>query len=345
MKITSTGLKAWSGGCPGRRRGKLLILRLTRRGFRRWRRAATRSGRISSRTASWNWVLLRGGNSAGGGKLATNNADGVEEGEPIRVFIGFERGFMDQASDGEVGHHEAVELLANEVWGLAAQDKFGAAQVGFQLAQGGFDFPAFMIESGELVSGSSFGVDNRGDQPIDRLHVSDAFQAVVDDPHRNPVGLVAPVSFAGIDVAQIGAVGQAPLPGQTRVLLDAPEQIGAAALRPGPEGKAEEVPVCQAQHALLEAGKDGFAQCDLTRRVARHLAAEQYVRAILHQGDETDLWKGAAAPAGSGPPESFVVGRFIGDLEGTAVQAHQTPAAVPGPFGRRARPRTTSSWS
>src|SRR5512135_2182254 len=93
----------------------------------------------------------------------------------------------------------------------------------------------------------------------------------------------------------------------------------------------------QAQHALLEAGKDGFARCDLTRRVARHLAAEQYVRAILHQGDETDLRKGAAAPAGAGPPESFVVGRFIGDVEGTAVQAQRTPAAVPGSFGRKGR--------
>jgi RNA-splicing ligase RtcB len=43
IKMTSIGLKAGSGGCLGRRSGKLLILRLTPRRFRRWRRAATRS--------------------------------------------------------------------------------------------------------------------------------------------------------------------------------------------------------------------------------------------------------------------------------------------------------------
>src|SRR5512134_110028 len=40
IKMTSIGLKAGSGGWRGRRSGKLLILRLTPRGFRRWQRHA-----------------------------------------------------------------------------------------------------------------------------------------------------------------------------------------------------------------------------------------------------------------------------------------------------------------
>jgi len=38
---------------------------------------------------------------------------------------------MHQATDGEVGHHQAVELLAHQVRGLAAQDDASAPQVVF----------------------------------------------------------------------------------------------------------------------------------------------------------------------------------------------------------------------
>ena len=48
---------------PRRRRGKLLILRLTPRGLRRLRLDTARSSRISSNTASWNAALSPGGNS------------------------------------------------------------------------------------------------------------------------------------------------------------------------------------------------------------------------------------------------------------------------------------------
>lgn len=37
----------------------------------------------------------------------------MEEGQPVRVLIGLQGGFVDQASDGEVRHHQAVELLAH----------------------------------------------------------------------------------------------------------------------------------------------------------------------------------------------------------------------------------------
>jgi hypothetical protein len=54
------------------------------------------------------------------------------------------------------------------------------------------------------------------------------------------------------------------------------------------------------------------------------------VRAILHQGDEADLRKGAAPAAGAGPAEGFIVGRIVGDIERAAVDADQPPAPIPG---------------
>ena len=74
--------------------GKLLILRLTQRRFRRCRRGSTRSWRISSSTASWKAGLSVGGNGSENWKFSTDDADGVQEGKPIRIIVGFESGFV-----------------------------------------------------------------------------------------------------------------------------------------------------------------------------------------------------------------------------------------------------------
>ena len=65
----------------------------------------------------------------------------MQEREPVGVLAGFERGFVHQAANGEVSHHEAVEFLANQVGGFAAQDDLGAAQMGLEFIERGFDFP------------------------------------------------------------------------------------------------------------------------------------------------------------------------------------------------------------
>ena len=57
---------------------------------------------------------------------------------------------MDQAADGEVGHRQAVELLAHQLEGFAAQNDLGAAQMGLQLIKRRLDLPALMIERRQL---------------------------------------------------------------------------------------------------------------------------------------------------------------------------------------------------
>ena len=42
---------------------------------------------------------------------------------------------MHQASDSEVGQQEAVNLLTDQVWGLAPKNDLGPPQVGLELAQ------------------------------------------------------------------------------------------------------------------------------------------------------------------------------------------------------------------
>src|ERR1019366_8196973 len=120
--------------CRGRS-GKLLILRLTPRGLRRFRLDTTRSWRISSRTALWNFFFCRGGNSAVEVQLAPDHAHGMKEGKPVGILVRFERGLVHQTADGEVGHHEAIELLAHQIGSFAAQHDLGAAQMGLELVE------------------------------------------------------------------------------------------------------------------------------------------------------------------------------------------------------------------
>jgi hypothetical protein len=86
------------------------------------------------------------------------------------------------------------------VAGAAAVPRFAAAQMGL------LDFPTFVIESSQLDGGSFVAVEHRRDEPVDRLSVGNAIQAIVDDADLDPVGLAPPIAFGWVDVAQIRTV-------------------------------------------------------------------------------------------------------------------------------------------
>src|SRR5260370_8582790 len=96
---------------------------------------------------------------------------------------------MDEAWYGEVGHHQPIELVSDEIRGLAAQDDLGAAQVGLELVQRGFDFPSLVIEGGQFVGRGLVVIQNGGQQPIDRLGIGAPLHAARDGnpPHPPPL--------------------------------------------------------------------------------------------------------------------------------------------------------------
>jgi hypothetical protein len=51
----------------------------------------------------------------------------VQEREAVGILVGFECGFVHEAANGEMSHHEPIELLAHQIGRLAAQDNVGAA--------------------------------------------------------------------------------------------------------------------------------------------------------------------------------------------------------------------------
>jgi len=196
-----------------------------------------------------------------------------------------------------------------------------------------------MIERRQLRGRSFRVIENGGDESVDRLGIGDAIQAVVDDAHLYAVALASPILLGWVDAAQIGAVRQLLLTRKARVLLDPPEQISSGLARLVPKREAEKLPVRQAQHARSQTCQHGLGQGDLTRSIARHLAGEQHVRAVLDQGHKANLRISTAAAAGAGPAEGRVVGRLIGNVQRAAIQADQTPVPIPGPTGRTNRDR------
>ena len=137
------------------------------------------------------------------GYLSLDDLDGMAEGQLVGVAGGFQGGFVHQAADREVGQHQAVEFLDDELGCLGAQHDAAAAQIGLELADGDFDFPALVIQSGQVLGRCCGGIDDGCDQAIDWLGPFDALQAIVDDPDQAAVSIVPAVFLGRVELAQV----------------------------------------------------------------------------------------------------------------------------------------------
>ena len=137
------------------------------------------------------------------------------------------RRVVHEAPHGEVRHHEAVEFLTYQIRHLAAQDDPASTQVRLQLVQRRFDFPSFVIQSGQFFSRSLDVVEDGGDQSIARFGVGQTLQPILDHPDRDGVPLALPVLHGGIETAEEGPVGQSVVWLQEKCFAHSPEQIRA----------------------------------------------------------------------------------------------------------------------
>ena len=66
------------------------------------------------------------------------------ERQAVRINVPLEGGLVHEAPDCEMGHQQAVELLADQVRSLAAQGDLTVPEVGFQLVKCGLDLPSLV---------------------------------------------------------------------------------------------------------------------------------------------------------------------------------------------------------
>lgn len=82
------------------------------------------------------------------GESASDDADGVDEGELVRIQVRLQRRFVEQAAEGEMREEQAVELLSDQIRGLAPQHDARSSQMGFELIKRGLDLPTLRVEGG-----------------------------------------------------------------------------------------------------------------------------------------------------------------------------------------------------
>src|SRR6266581_9175211 len=94
----------------GRLRGKLLILRLTARGFWRGRRGGSRSASSSFRR-SWQKGERLGPRALSARDRSAEHPQGASETQTVGVGALLECGLVHQRADGQVGQQQAIDLL------------------------------------------------------------------------------------------------------------------------------------------------------------------------------------------------------------------------------------------
>lgn len=85
-----------------------------------------------------------------GCSVVTGDADGHGEGDPVWVDAGCPRSVGSQRAQCLVDDQVGVQFLARQVRGPGAEDEFRPAQPGLQLTVAVFDFPALVVNGGEL---------------------------------------------------------------------------------------------------------------------------------------------------------------------------------------------------
>src|SRR5690242_6251165 len=114
---------------------------------------------MSSRAIWARWTGSRSAQSAGGnvrrpGGGTADQAQGLGEGDPIRVEVGGRGGLRGQRADRVMDDQVGPDLLMHQVGQPRAQHPTGAAQVGLELVVAGLVLPPLVVGRGQLVGPS-----------------------------------------------------------------------------------------------------------------------------------------------------------------------------------------------
>lgn len=100
------------------------------------------------------------------GDLASSEAEGAGEGEPVGVRTGVLGGGVHELADRVVDELVAPDLLLHAFGRAGTKDLGGAALVGLQLVQRGLDLPSLVVAGRQLCCGCGLVVEDDGDQPV-----------------------------------------------------------------------------------------------------------------------------------------------------------------------------------
>ena len=184
--------------------------------------------------------------------MPTDHANGMDERELVGIAARLVARLVHQLAQREMHQQQAIEFLLDQIDPMAAQDQAFAGQPHFELGQDPFVFPSLMVKRGQFRRRRAGGIEHRRDQPIHRLGVGQALEAIVDDAHPQTVAVVAAIPRRAVEPAQTGAIRQH-LPGrQDSIRAGPPQQIGTRGAGALPQLVAEKAAIRQTQHSPLQ---------------------------------------------------------------------------------------------
>lgn len=106
-----------------------------------------------------------GGKTRLPGDVAADDAQGPDERHAQRVEPVGVAGLVHQRADRVVGQQQCPDFLAHHLRAVGSEHPVAATLVGFDFGETGFEFPALVIDGGELGGGGALGIEDGGDQP------------------------------------------------------------------------------------------------------------------------------------------------------------------------------------
>src|ERR1035437_2408406 len=140
----------------------------------------------------------------------------------------------------------------------------------------------------------------------------------------NGVALLPAVLGGGINAAEIGAVRQALVDLQTRILAHSPEQVRPSFRGRPPEFETGEETVRQAQHPFPQSGHNIPGKCDLIGGIVGHACIPENMRSVFQQCHKADFGERTGSATGARVSESLIVFDGVGHVQGAAVQTNLT---------------------
>lgn len=116
-----------------------------------------------------------------------HDSQGMHEGKLLGGDVLRDRSVVHHESNAVVCQQQPEHILSHQLWQLASEHHVAAAQMGFDLVEGGLDRPTFRVEARQIQRRCLSRVEDIRDEPV---RLAKSIDPIVDQTNQNPVAVL-----------------------------------------------------------------------------------------------------------------------------------------------------------